>query len=112
QCQILFRDNINDVLEIMGFGRGFLPDEAFSKYHTHCGFFDDQETSYLESILMFQNFTLEDFYAEVKKWIGIKRYLIPIVKPIIRWYILRKSEFYQNYKKKRIRSNELIESQI
>ena len=100
QCQILFRDNINDVLEIMGFGRGFLPDEAFSKYHNHCGFFDDQETSYLESILMFQNFTLEDFYAEVKKWIGIKRYLIPIVKPIIRWYILRKSEFYQNYKRK------------
>ena len=100
QCQILFRDNINDVLEIMGFGRGFLPDEAFSKHHTHCGFFDDQETSYLQSILMFQNFTLEDFYAEVKKLIGIKRYLIPIVKPIIRWYILRKSEFYQNYKKK------------
>ncbi len=100
QCQILFRDNINDVLEIMGFGRGFLPDEAFSKHHTHCGFFDDQETSYLQSILMFQNFTLEDFYAEVKKWIGKKRYLIPIVKPIIRWYILRKSEFYQNYKKK------------
>jgi len=87
QCQILFRDNINDVLEIMGFGRGFLPDEAFSKHHTHCGFFDDQETSYLQS----------------KKWIGLKRYLIPIVKPIIRWYILRKSEFYQNYKKKNLK---------
>ena len=98
QCQILFRDNINDVFEIMGFGRGFLPDEAFSKHHSHCGLFDDHETSYLQSILRFQNFTLEDFYEEVKKWIGIKRYLIPLVKPILRWYILRKSEFYQNYK--------------
>ncbi len=110
QCQILFRDNINDVFEIMGFGRGFLPEEAFSKHHSHCGFFDDRETNYIQSILRFQNFTLEDFYAEVKKWIGIKRYLIPLVKPILRWYILRKSEFYQNYKK-RIRSSELIESQ-
>ena len=100
QCQISYRDNLNDMLEIMGFGRGFLPDEAFSNHHSHCGFFDDQETSYLQGILKFQNFTLEDFYEEVKKWIGIKRYLIPLVKPILRWYILRKSEFYQNDKKK------------
>ena len=99
QCQILYRDNINDIFEIMGFGRGFLPDEAFSKHHSHCGFFEDQEMNYIQNILRFQNFTLEDFYKEVKKWIGTKRYLIPLVKPILRWYILRKSEFYQNYKK-------------
>jgi len=98
QCQILYKDNINDMFEIMGFGRGFIPDEAFSKHHSHCGFFDDRETNYIQNILKFQNFTLEDFYAEVKKWIGIKRYLIPLVKPILRWYILRKSEFYQSYK--------------
>jgi len=100
QCQILYKDNINDMFEIMGFGRGFLPDEAFSKHHSHCGYFDDQETSSLQSILKFQNLTLEDFYSEVKRWIGFKRHLIPLVKPILRWYILRKSEFYQNYKKK------------
>jgi nucleoside-diphosphate-sugar epimerase len=99
QCQISYKDNINDMFEIMGFGREFLPDEAFSNHHSHCGFFDDQEMSYLQGILKFQNFTLEDFYEEVRKWIGIKRYLIPLVKPILRWFILRKSEFYQNLKK-------------
>ena len=100
KCQISYRDNLNDMFEVMGFGRNFLPDEAFSKHHSHCGFFDNQEMSYLQGILKFQNITLGDFYEEVKKWIGIKRYLIPLVKPILRWYILRKSEFYQNYKKK------------
>jgi len=100
KCQISYIDNMNDMFEIMGFGRGFLPEEAFSKSHSHCGFFDDQETNYIQSVLRFQNFTLEDFYEEVKQWIGFKKYLIPLVKPVIRWYILRKSEFYQDYKKK------------
>ena len=99
QCQILYKDNIDDMFEIMGFGRDFLPDEAFSQLHSHCGFFDDEEMSYLNSILKFQNHTLEDFYKEVKKWIGIKRYLVPLVKPILRRHLLRKSEFYQNQKK-------------
>lgn len=99
KCQISYIDNMNDMFEIMGFGRGFLPEEAFSKSHSHCGFFDDQETNYIQSVLRFQNFTLEDFYEEVKQWIGFKKYLIPLIKPVIRWYILRKSEFYQDYKK-------------
>jgi nucleoside-diphosphate-sugar epimerase len=99
QCQTSYRDNINDMFEIMGFGRGFLPDEAFSNHDSHCGFFDEQEMNYIQSVLRFQNYTLEDFYEEVREWIGIKRYLISLVKPILRWFILRKSEFYQNLKK-------------
>jgi nucleoside-diphosphate-sugar epimerase len=99
KCQILYRDNIKDMFEIMGFGRDFLPDEAFSKHHSHCGFFDEQEMKYLQNILKFQNLTLEDFYEEVREWIGIKKYLVPLVKPILKWYILRKSEFYQKFKK-------------
>ena len=99
KCQIEFRDNINDMFEIMGFGKNFLPDEAFSKNHSHCGFFDAQEMQEIQNILKFQRFSLEDFYEEVKQWIGVKRYLIPLVKPILRWYILRKSEFYKEYKR-------------
>ncbi|MBY9021407.1 MAG: NAD(P)-dependent oxidoreductase [Candidatus Lokiarchaeota archaeon] len=99
KCQISYRDNVNDMFEIMGFGRNFLPDEAFSRLHSHCGFFDAHETSYLQEILKYQTSTLEDFYDEVREWIGIKRYLVPLVKPILRWYILRKSEFYQKAKK-------------
>jgi nucleoside-diphosphate-sugar epimerase len=100
QCQITFRENLNDVLEIMGFGRDFLPDEAFAKEGFHCGFFFAKEMDENEKLLHFQNHTLENFYSEVKDWIGIKRYLIPLVRPILRWLILRKSVFYKEFKKK------------
>jgi nucleoside-diphosphate-sugar epimerase len=99
QCQIMYKDNIDDMFELMGFGRNFMPEEAFSKHHSHCGFFDEKETKYINSILKFQHHTLNDFYKEVKKWIGIKRYFVPLVKPFLRRYLLRKSEFYAKYKK-------------
>jgi len=100
KCQISYKDNLNDMFELMGFGRNFLPDEAFSKHDSHCGYFDAKETNYIQRVLNFQNSTLDDFYEEVKKWIGIKKYLVPLVKPILKWYILRKSEFYQIFKRK------------
>ncbi len=100
KCQISYKDNLNDMFELMGFGRNFLPDEAFSKHDSHCGYYDTEEMNYLQRVLNFQNSTLDDFYEEVKKWIGIKKYLVPLVKPILKWYILRKSEFYQIFKRK------------
>lgn len=99
KCQITFRENLNDLLEIMGFGRDFFPDEAFAKGDFHCGYYDTMEMDANQKLLHFQNHTLNDFYTEVKKWIGFKRYLIPLVRPIIRWFLLRKSIFYQDFKK-------------
>lgn len=98
KCQTTFRENLNDMLEIMGFGRNFFPEEAFAKDNFHCGVYDREEMKENQKLLQFQNYSLEDFYSEVKKWIGFKRYLIPLVKPIIRWFLLRKSIFYKNHK--------------
>jgi nucleoside-diphosphate-sugar epimerase len=95
---IQYRENLSDYYEIMGFGRGFLPETAFAKEGLYCGIFDPQETQDLQNLLNYQRHTIQDFYYEVKKWIGFKRYLTPIIKPIARWYILRKSEIYQNLK--------------
>ncbi|MFX1391860.1 MAG: NAD-dependent epimerase/dehydratase family protein [Promethearchaeota archaeon] len=99
-CQIQYRENLSDYYEIMGFGRNFLPETAFAKEGLYCGIFDSQETQDLQNLLNYQRYTIQDFYYEVKKWIGFKRYLTPIIKPIARWYILRKSEIYQSFKKK------------
>ncbi|MFW9929975.1 MAG: NAD-dependent epimerase/dehydratase family protein [Candidatus Thorarchaeota archaeon] len=101
KCQIIFRKNLNDLLEIMGFGRKFLPEEAFAKKGFHCGFFDMTEMEENEKLLHFQNHTLEDFSSEVREWIGIRRYLIPLVRPILRWLVLRKSIFYKEFKNKK-----------
>jgi nucleoside-diphosphate-sugar epimerase len=99
KCQILFKDHLNDILEIMGFGRNFLPNEAFARNNFHCGFFDLEETKKTQELLNFQRYSLADFYSEVKDWIGIRRHLIPLVRLLIRWNILRKSKFYRNNKK-------------
>ena len=98
KCQIIFRDHFNDLVEIMGFGRDFLPEEAFAKDGFHCGLYD---TAQIQSLLQFQEHTLQDFYNDARKWIGFKRYLVPLVKPIIRWYLLKKSRYYKEYKRKK-----------
>ena len=96
KCQIIFRDHFNDIVEIMGFGRDFLPEVAFAKGGFHCGFYDTTE---LQALLKFQDHTLQDFYDDIRKWIGIKRYFVPLVKPIVRWYLLKKSKYYKEFKK-------------
>lgn len=99
-CQTNYFDNLNNYYEIMGLGRNFLPETAFAKEGYYSGIFDSQETQALQNLLNFQPSTLQDFYKEVKKWIGFKRYFAPLIRPLARWYILRKSEFYQKFKKK------------
>ncbi|MFX0177665.1 MAG: NAD-dependent epimerase/dehydratase family protein [Candidatus Hodarchaeota archaeon] len=98
-CQIMFEDHLNDILEIMGFGRNFLPKFAFAEKDFHCGFFDLMETQKTQELLNFQRYSLDDFYSEVKDWVGIRRYLASLGKPVIRWFILRKSKFYRTTKK-------------
>jgi len=96
KCQIIFRDHFSDIVEIMGFGRDFLPEVAFAKGGFHCGFYDTTEE---QALLKFQDHTLQDFYDDIRKWIGIKRYFVPLVKPIVRWYLLKKSKYYKEFKK-------------
>jgi cholest-5-ene-3beta,7alpha-diol 3beta-dehydrogenase len=96
KCQIIFRDHFNDIVEIMGFGRDFLPEVAFAKEGFHCGFYDTTE---VQALLDFQDHTLQDFYDDIKEWIGIKRYFTPLIKPIVRWYLLKKSKYYKEFKK-------------
>lgn len=98
-CQIIYKDNLSDYYEIMGFGRDFLPETAFAKTGHYGGAFETQETQYIQNLLNYQHHTIQDFYNEVKKGIGVKKYLFHLIKPIARAVILRKSEFYQDFKK-------------
>ncbi len=93
KCRIRFGDYLDDMFEIMGFKRNFLPEEAFATKDFHCGFLDTQE---IQDILKFQRYTLEDWYLQVEKWIGIKRYFIPLVRWFIKRSLLNKSEFYKS----------------
>jgi nucleoside-diphosphate-sugar epimerase len=87
ECRIKFKTHINDILEILGFGRNFLPENAFEKNGFNCGFC---QTKKVQEELDFQQHTLKDFYDEIREWMGIKRYFVPLVKYFVKKYLLRK----------------------
>ncbi|MFX1460279.1 MAG: NAD-dependent epimerase/dehydratase family protein [Promethearchaeota archaeon] len=97
-CRIRYGDLLDDLYEIMGLGRGFMPKEAFSIEGYHCGFYFDEG---VQELFNFRNLTLQDFYKEVKKWISFKRYLTPLLRWPLRKIFIRKSEYYKKYKKKK-----------
>lgn len=97
-CRIRYGDHLDDLYEIMGLGRGFMPKEAFSIEGYHCGFYFDDG---VQELFNFRNLTLQDFYKEVKKWIGFKRYLTPLLRWLLRKIFIRKSEYFKEYKKKK-----------
>jgi len=76
------------MMEIFGLGRNFFPEAAFSECGFHCGFMTTEKS---QKYLNYQRYTLEDYYSEVKKKVGIKRYFYKMFKPIIRKYLLGKS---------------------
>jgi len=95
QCRITYREYLNDMMEIFGLGRNFLPEEGFAEKDFHCGF---MSTNKSQNLLKYQKHTLEDYYREVKKKIGPKKHFMPVIKWMIRLHLLKKSESYRRYK--------------
>ncbi|MFO7795375.1 MAG: NAD-dependent epimerase/dehydratase family protein [Promethearchaeati archaeon] len=85
-CRILFRDYLNDILEILGIGRNYLPEKYFAEGGFNCGYISNNE--YLQNLLDCQKHSLEDFYQEVREWIGIKRYFARVFRWFIKKYLL------------------------
>ena len=95
QCRITYREYLNDMMEIFGLGRNFLPEEGFAEKDFHCGFMNTDKS---QSILKYQKHTLEDYYGEVKKKIGSKKHFMPAIRWMIRINLLKRSERYRRYK--------------
>jgi len=95
QCRITYREYLNDMMEIFGLGRNFLPEEGFAEKDFHCGFMNTNKS---QNLLKYQKHTLEDYYREVKTKIGHKRHFMPAIKWMIRLNLLKRSEPYQRYK--------------
>lgn len=98
-CRIIYREHLNDLFEIMGCGREFIPEELFAEDGYYIGYCD---TSRVQELLKYQHHNLEDYYEIAKEWIGIKRYITPFVKPLVRGYLIRKlkkSRIKEKYKK-------------
>ena len=95
QCRITYREYLNDMMEIFGLGRNFLPEEGFAEKDFHCGFMNTNKS---QNLLKYQKHTLEDYYRDVKSKIGPKKHFMPAIKWMIRLHLLKKSESYRRYK--------------
>ena len=88
KCQMLQRDFITRVLGEIGIG--MLPEAAF----TDVPFYTDwMDTSGSQEILDYQRRDLDDFLEDIKKSLGIRRHLTRMVKPVVKYWLLKKSPY-------------------
>ena len=110
-CRITYKDYLNDMMEIFGLGRDFLPVQAYAESDFHCGYMDTKES---QRLLKYQEHSLTDYYNDVRIKIGKKRFFLRFLKPSIRSKLLRKSESYKRFKffKSRIGSFTISENKL
>jgi hypothetical protein len=92
QCRTTFREYLDRMMELFGLGAGALPDEAFSRHGFHCGFMD---TTKSQRLFQYQQHTLEEYYALVKRKTRFQRPFIRMTKRLAKWYLLKKSPYYK-----------------
>jgi len=91
-CRLTYKQYLTEMFELFGLGKKFISDKAFSKRDFHCGYMDTKKS---QELLKYQHHTLEDYYNDVRRKVGIKRYLTPIVRGIVKFDLLKRSEFYR-----------------
>jgi hypothetical protein len=88
RCQFYFREMAARILETMGVG--MLPEEAFSKEPFATDWLDTAES---QRILQYQRYGFGDYVQEMAAMMGIRRYLVRLVRPIARRWLLSKSPY-------------------
>jgi len=88
-CQILYRDYLRRMLEMMGIG--MLPEQAFGT-EPYCTDWLDTEES--QRLLAYQRHSFDDIMQHLTRIVGARRLLTSLVRPVARRWILRMSPFY------------------
>lgn len=86
RCQYLYREVAERILTTVGVG--MLPDEAFSRTPYPVDWLDTEES---QRLLRYQQRTLDDYLADLRRALGGRRYLVRAFRPLVRWLLLRRS---------------------
>jgi len=86
--QIHYGDFVGRLMESMGVGR--LPEEAFGADASYTDWIDTSES---QRLLNYQQHSFETFAREMPKMMGPIRFVVPLVRPIARWYVLKQSPY-------------------
>jgi nucleoside-diphosphate-sugar epimerase len=88
RCQLLYREFVQRPFEAVGIGA--LPAEAFSTVSYHTDWLDTSES---EHLLRYQRHSFEDFVRETRRSVGPARIAIQLLRPLLRWALLRHSPY-------------------
>jgi len=88
--QLYYGDFIGRMLEALGIGR--LPDQAFGFASAYTDWLDTTES---QRLLQYQQHSFEDLVQETASLLGYKRYLVPLVRPLVRWWLLKQSPYFR-----------------
>ncbi len=88
RCQLFYRDIATRVLETVGVG--MLPDAAFSRVPYPVDWLDTTES---QRLLQYQQRTLEDYLADLRRALGWRRAWVRAFRPLVRWMLLRRSPY-------------------
>ncbi len=91
RCQMLQKEFIGKVLEEIGVG--MLPEEAFTSNPFYTDWMDTKRS---QEILDYQKRDLDDFLEDIRRSLGIRRHLVKMVKPAVKYWLLKKSPYIAN----------------
>lgn len=95
-CQLYYRDLAEMVLDAVGVG--MLPSAAFSQQPFAVDWLDTNES---QRVLHFQSHTLSDYTRDVRRKLGVLRVFIPIIRPILRQWLLNQSPYWRAERRRR-----------
>jgi nucleoside-diphosphate-sugar epimerase len=87
-CRTTYGQFLDGILTTLGVGP--LPREAFTQADYPSDWLDTEES---QRLLSYQRHSLEDIFAAIAGLLGWRRALVPIVRPLVRRTILRRSPY-------------------
>jgi nucleoside-diphosphate-sugar epimerase len=86
----LYRDWLNEALERVGVGR--LPLEAFGERAFYTDWMDTSES---QRLLSYQRKNYADYLQEIERGMGLGKWFVRALRPLVQAYLLDRSPYYQ-----------------
>lgn len=91
RCRLTFREFYGAMFEATGLGR--FPLEAYGSDAYYCDWLETDES---QSLLRYQRISFDEFIGQLRKESRLTRPLVRMASPLIRSYMLRYSDAWQN----------------
>ena len=88
RCHYLYREMTEKVLD--GMGIGMLPEEAFTTTPFPTDWLDTEES---QRLLHYQRYTIDDYVRDMQAFLGFRRHLIRLARPLVRYWLLQQSPY-------------------